>query len=488
VENEQKFKRKRFWEAKMNKTVLKGYSKNVTALALVWAMLMMPLLAFGQTRVSMPKNKYKVQDDVRLGQDAARQVEQQMPILNDYESTRYVQDVGRRLVNAIPAEFQQSQFQYSFKIVNARDINAFALPGGPMYVNRGMIEAAQNEGEMAGVMAHELSHVALRHGTAQATKQSSPLNQILGIGAILGGAVLGGQTGAAIGQTIYQGFLVNPYSREYETQADILGAQIMARAGYDPRDLANMFKTIERQSGGSRTPEWLSTHPNPGNRYATIEREAQLLRVSPEPLKITQGFQMTKRRLQGYSPAPTMAEIEQRGQTQTSGGGAIANGRYESRVEYPSSRMRSYNLGLATVNAPENWQVVNQSQNEIWFAPQGAYGNQGITRGALIGIQPGGSRNLQQDTETYVNNILQSNTYLQAQSRYSRVSLGGRSGLGIMLSGTSPVTGRTEVDTIYTTQLRNGDLFYVVAVSPQSESSNYNYAFRSMINSIRIND
>lgn len=472
----------------MKNLVLKGYSKNLTAIALLWAMFMMPLVAFGQTRISVPKNKYKIQDDIKLGQDAARQVEQQMPILNDSQSTAYIQEVGRRLAASIPSEFQHPEFQYSFKIVNARDINAFALPGGPMFVNRGMIEAAQNEGEVAGVMAHEISHVALRHATAQATKQSNPLNQILGIGAILGGAVLGGQAGAALGQTIYQGLLVNPYSREYETQADVLGAQIMARAGYDPRDLANMFKTIERQSGGSSGPEWLSTHPNPGNRYANIEREAQLLRVSPEPIKITAGFQQTKRRFQGYSPAPTMAEIERGAQNGQSQSGTISNGRYENRVEYPSSTMRSLNLGIASVSAPSNWEVVNQSNAEIWLAPQGAFGNQGITHGALVGIQRGNGGSLQQETTNYVNGILQSNSYLSSQGRLSRTTVGGRTGLGIALAGTSPVTGSTEITTVYTTQLRNGDLFYVVTVAPQSESSNYSYAFRNMLGSIRIND
>lgn len=476
----------------MKKLVLKEYSKNLTALALVWAMLMMPLLALGQTRISAPRNKYKVQDDIRLGQEAAREVERQMPILNDYQDTRYVQEVGQRLVNAIPSEFQHPEFQYTFKIVNARDINAFALPGGPMYVNRGMIEAAQNEGEMAGVMAHELAHVALRHGTAQATKASNPTAQLPAIGGAILGAILGGAAGGAIAQAgqIGSAAIITKYSREYETQADILGSQIMARAGYDPNDLANMFRTIERQSGGSGAPEWLSSHPNPGNRYATIQREAQMLRVSPEPIKYTPGFQRTKQDLARMSPAPTMQEIERNAQTNRSQNdrGTIAGGRYENRVEYPSSRSRGYNLGLATVNAPENWQVVGQSETEIWFAPQGAFGSNGITRGALIGIQRSGSGNFQQNTENYVNNILQANSFLRAQNRYSRVSIGGRSGLGIMLSGTSPITGRTEVDTVYTTQLRNGDLFYVVTVAPQSEASNYNYAFRNMISSIRIND
>ena len=138
-----------------------------------------------------------------------------------------------------------------------------------MYVNRGMIEAARNEGEMAGVMAHELSHVALRHGTAQASKAQKYglLAGILGIG----GAILGGPAGAAAqiaGQGVGVYFL--KFSREYETEADILGAQIMARAGYDPMDLANMFRTIEQQGGGS-SGGFLSSHPSPANRYARIQ-------------------------------------------------------------------------------------------------------------------------------------------------------------------------------------------------------------------------
>ena len=162
--------------------------------------------------------------------------------------------------------------------MNVRDINAFALPGGPMFVNRGMIEAAKNEGEVAGVMAHEISHVALRHGTAQASK-ATPYQ----IGQIAG-AILGAIVGGTVGQVISQGTPFGlgtafmRFGREYERQADIEGAQIMARAGYDPRDMANMFQTIEKQSGGSG-PEWLSDHPNPGNRSAYITKEAESIRV-----------------------------------------------------------------------------------------------------------------------------------------------------------------------------------------------------------------
>ncbi len=468
-------------------------SRNFAALVLVMTMLAMPFAAMAQTQVKAPRNKYKVQDDVKAGREYSAQVEKEMPILNDVESTRYLESVGRRLVNSIPSEFQQSAFQYSFKIVNARDINAFALPGGPMYVNRGMIEAAKNEGEMAGVMAHEISHVALRHATAQATQQSNPLNQILGIGAILGGAILGGQTGAAIGQTIYSGLLVLPYSREYETQADTLGAQIMARAGYDPRDLANMFKTIEKESGGGGGPEWLSTHPAPENRYENINREASLLRVSENPIKITRGFERIQGKFRAMPRAKTMKEIDEQnkkngGGGQTDGQTPTSGGKYETRVEYPSSRTRAYSGGnWIQMNVPNNWQDF-PNQSEIWFAPAGAYGDQGITRGALIGLYKSQSRNLGEATQEYVSGILKGNDYLRQRSGYTRTAISGRTAYATVLSGTSPITRRTETATVYTTQLRDGQLFYVVTVSPQDEASNYNYAFRNMLRSIRLSD
>src|SRR5687768_7893884 len=128
------------------------------------ALFAMPLSALAQTQIKYHSNKYKVTDDVKLGRQAAAEAERQFPLLNDSDASNYVSRIGQRLVSSIPSQYQHPEFSYYFKIVNARDINAFALPGGPMYVNRGMIEAARSEGEMAGVMAHELSHVALRHG------------------------------------------------------------------------------------------------------------------------------------------------------------------------------------------------------------------------------------------------------------------------------------------------------------------------------------
>src|SRR5436309_961809 len=210
-------------------------SRRLSALVMALALLLLPLAATGQTRIVAPKNKYKISDDVQVGRQAAQQVYQQMPMLNDSAVRAYVNSVGQRLAAAIPPEYQHPEFRFTFDVVDARDINAFALPGGPMFVNRGMIEAADTEGEMAGVMAHEMSHVALRHVTAQATEtQKYQIGSVLGQ---LAGAVIGGGIGQVIGGASQVGFGLGAlkYSRGYEKQADILGAQIMARASDDPR-------------------------------------------------------------------------------------------------------------------------------------------------------------------------------------------------------------------------------------------------------------
>ena len=456
------------------------------------SMAVLPIAAVGQTAVSMPKNKYKVQDDIRLGRDAAAKVDQQFPILNDQQAEDYVTRVGERLVAAIPAQFQQPAFDYQFKVVNASDINAFALPGGPMYVNRGMIEAAKNEGEMAGVMAHEISHVALRHATAQQTKVSNPLNQILGIGAILGGAIVGGQAGAQAGQIVAAGYFLR-YSREYETQADTLGAQIMARAGYDPRDLANMFQTIQQQSRGSSSPEWLSSHPDPGNRFQKINREASLLRVSPNPIKVTRDFSRTQERLRGMSRAPSMAEIERGGYGSSSQGQSrsqnpTSGGRYSSSVPLPSTRVRTYSSGnWISMSVPNNWREF-AGQSEVTFAPEGGYGDQGITHGAMVGVVQSGSSNLDDATRAYVDQLLSGNSYLRQRGGSIRTSVAGRPAYTTQLSGRSPITNQNEIVTVYSTMLRNGDLVYIAAVSPENDSPEYARAFRAMISSISFND
>jgi hypothetical protein len=452
----------------------------LSAWLMVVAIFVMPYAAMAQTRITLHSNKYSTAD-----------VEQQMPILRDSVSTSYVEEVGSRLVAAIPPEFQHPEFRYYFRIVNARDINAFALPGGPMYVNRGMIEAAQTEGEMAGVMAHELAHVALRHGTAQATK-AQKYSILAGVAGIAG-AILGGPGVGQIGQAAVGAYFLK-FSREYETEADILGAQIMARAGYDPRDLANMFRTIERTSGGSGAPEFLSSHPSPANRYARINQEADMLRVQPNRYQNDAEFRQIQARLRGNGRAPSMAEIARSGQRYPNNGESVGypEGRVSSRVEYPSSSYRTYTQGdLFRVSVPSNWRELSGGNSSVWYAPEGAYGsvqNQAVfTHGVNIGVSRTNSRYLQQATDEFIRGLAQGNGNLRQQSGYTRGSIDGRNALAITLANVNEATGRQEIVTVYTTMLRDGSLFYVIAVAPREEYNNYSRSFQTVVNSIRLN-
>jgi hypothetical protein len=366
-----------------------------------------------------------------------------------------------------------------------------------MYVNRGMIEAARNEGEMAGVMAHELSHVALRHGTAQASK-AQKYGTAAGILGILG-AVIGGPAGAAAqiaGQGVGVYFL--KFSREYETEADILGAQIMARAGYDPMDLANMFRTIEQQGGGS-SGGFLSSHPSPANRYARIQQEARVLRIE-NPIRNTPDFSRTQARLRSLGPAPSMEEIARGGQRYPTGENTgnnrdnYPNNPPQGRVQYPSTRYQSVTTlgGLARLSVPNNWQQVSESNESVWFSPQGGYGNfqnQNVfTHGVNVGIFNSQSRNLQQATTQFINTLAQGNGNIRQSGGYQRVTLSGRTGLSTRLTNVNEATGQSEIVTVVTTQLRNGDLFYMIAVTPQNDAGTFQSAFSNILRSIQLND
>jgi predicted Zn-dependent protease len=440
-----------------------------------------------QTKVTPPKNKYTPEQDVQIGREAAQEVRQQYPLINDDQIEGYLDRLGDRLVEAAPRELNHPAFEYSFTPVNLKDINAFALPGGPMFVNRGMIEAAQREGEVAGVMAHELAHVLLRHGTANATKAQGA--QIGAIAGAIAGAIIGGGWGNVIaqGSQFGLGTWLMKYSREYERQADIVGAQIMARAGYDPRDLAHMFETIQRQ-GGSGGPEWLSSHPNPGNRTQYINQEAAQLRIGPRPSD--QGFTQARTRLAQMGPARTMAEIERNGGT---GGGRSTGsvGRIGAAVPAPSRQYRTVQGGqLFTVSVPSNWQAVS-SNSAIKYVPMNAYGEYDgqttLTHGVELGVARASSRSLDQATETLIDGFIRGNSGMRiaGSQQYSR--LAGRQSIVTPLEGRSALGGVERVD-VHTTMVSNGDLFYLLTVVPEREAGTYGQAFNRVITSVRLSD
>jgi predicted Zn-dependent protease len=227
-----------------------------------------------QTVVKPPKNRYTPKQDVQLGKEAAAEIREQYPLIEEPQIARYLARLGERLVAAAPASLKEPVYEYSFTPVNLKEINAFALPGGPMFVNRGMFDAAGSEGEVVGVMAHELSHVLLRHGTANMSKARNPWLQLGQIAGVVGGAVVGGA------------------------------------AGYDPRALARMFETIERESrsSGGSGPQWMSSHPNPGNRTQYITREAEGLAIANAADQ--NEFAPAKAAFAALPPAKSMRDLE----------------------------------------------------------------------------------------------------------------------------------------------------------------------------------
>jgi Zn-dependent protease with chaperone function len=457
-------------------------SIHVLTLALGMALLT------AQTRVTPPSNKYSIAQDVELGKQAADEARKQLPLLRNDAVSSYVEELGRRLVDSISADLHHGEFRYTFEVVNVREINAFALPGGPMFLNRGMIEAAASEGEVAGVMAHEISHVALRHGTAQASKATKyEIGQILGA---IGGAIVGGNVGSVIAQGTQFGlgaaFL--RYGRDYEKQADILGAQIMARSSYDPREMANMFKTIERQSGPSG-PEWLSDHPNPGNRSDYILAETAKLQVGTVA-RNSDAFDRVKGQLKSLPPAPTTKEATKNAKRETSG--SAGGDRPTGRVDPPSSRFQTYNEGnVFQISVPSNWREIARS-SVVTFAPNGAYGTHNgqsvFTHGVEVGISRNAPGGLRSQTNDLIDSLREGNPQMSRPSAYRNITLDRRTALQTTITNRSEVTGRDEAVHLVTTQTRNGDLLYIIAVAPRDELDTYDPAFDRVLRSIRIRD
>ncbi len=448
------------------------------AALLVLSLTALAAVASAQTKVTAPKNKFPVSEDVRLGKEAAAEVRKTMPLLSDEQVAAYVRAVGARLVAAVPPEYRTPEFTYTFEVVNQAEINAFALPGGPMFLNRGMIEKAGSEGGVVGVMAHEIVHVLLRHGTAQVTKA-----QRFQIGAIAGqilGAVVGGTAGSIIaqGSEFGLGTYFMKFSREYEKQADLLGAQIMARAGWDPREMAEVFKAIEKE-GGAGGPQWMSSHPNPGNRYEYILKEAKALTVAPG--RPATEYQAIRTRLGGMAPAYTaeqIAKMQKEGgpkNTSTPAGGTQP-GTQTVKVAAPASSTKAFTVDGVKLSVPSNW-LQNSQMGSPTFAPQGAVVTVGsgaaFTHGVQFGTTRASSTALDKETAAFVKALTGGNPQIRWSGRSSTTTVAGRQALSSTLSNVSEVTGGPETLTLVTTLTSDGQLFYLIGVFPDAEAAVY---------------
>jgi len=234
-----------------------------------------------QAQVKVQKTSMTRDQEMQLGTEAAASVEREMEVVKNPEIEQWLNEIGQRLAKAPEA----NAYPYHFKLVNDPSINAFALPGGPMYVHSGLLQAADTEGEVVGVLAHEMSHVALRHSAAQIGKQQT-WGTLFGLAGAATGAVTSGsgqcgmlcqlgQMGIGLGGNS----VLMKFSRGYEHDADLNGARMMASIGYDPIQLPKFFEKLEAKLGTAAEPKrlslWMSSHPATGSRIQYVSQDIQ---------------------------------------------------------------------------------------------------------------------------------------------------------------------------------------------------------------------
>jgi beta-barrel assembly-enhancing protease len=438
--------------------------------------------AFAQrTQLKPPWNIYSPQTDIQVGKQNAQLMlqgsptQQKLPLCNDPKVDQYLTNLGMRLVSKL--DQRGVTYPWEFHCVNDKSINAFALPGGYVFVNRGAIEAADNESQLAAVMAHELSHVTLRHGTAQATKAQFAQ----GAAGIFGG-IFGGSTGGALlsqGVALGAGGLMLRYSRSDETQADVSGTQVLYDNGYDPRAMSQFFEKLEGEAKGNNPPQFLSDHPNPGNRVERVNEEIDKLGgVPPNAKRDTTEFEAIKREVMALPVVKKMAPA--------------AVGGAAGPPPPPSSRLADYKASAFTMSYPDNWGV-SESDGGAAFSPpngvvQGSDGQGALAYGLIVNVRAeqgsSDSNALASATQRLIADLQKSNPNMKIVQRSSSVRLNGQAGLSTYLVNDSPVGGQ-ETDWLITVMQPKG-LMSFLCVAPQAKYSDYDKTFSSILDTVRL--
>ncbi|MGC2695226.1 MAG: M48 family metallopeptidase [Candidatus Angelobacter sp.] len=502
-------------------------SRNISirALALLLSLLLTQpwtLMAQGSSAPQLPapgRVGMNKEQQEKLGLQAMGEVYKQMPVLPDSSpETQYIQHLGKKLTAVIPADVS---WPYQFHVIPAADINAFALPGGPIFVNLGTITAAENEAELAGVLAHEMSHVYMQHSAKQAPKATWA--QII---AGLGGAVLP-QSGlgnlARMGIQIGAGTMLMKYSRADEAQADSTGAIIMYRAGYNPKSMADFFQKLE-QKYGSGGPQLLSDHPNPGNRQASIQQEVrnwpqknyasntgEFPRAKQDASRVKaysaqeiaqgakSGVWEQQNRKNNVVPANLPSSSNQgsgsgngAGSGSSTGSGENANAAEENvafKEVKPSGHLTQHEGQSFTIYYPDNWKVAGDSNTTI-IGPPSAQGQNGIAYGLIVGNQAGGGGSLDDATQKLAQGMAQENPGMKISSDMKNIDVNGTQGRSLELSGKSPLMLNGEPlperDWLVTLPRPQGGLFYVVFVSPERDFNQLHPTYQKMLDSLQL--
>jgi hypothetical protein len=435
-----------------------------------------PVLRAQRSELKPPWNMYSPQTDIQVGKQNAQMMAKQLPLCNDPKVDAYLTQLGLRLVSKLPT--RGVEYPWEFHCVNDKSINAFALPGGYVFVNRGAIEAADNEAQLAAVMAHELSHVALRHGTAQASKA-----QLAQGAAGLFGGLFGGSTGGALltqGVALGAGGLLLRYSRADETQADVMGTQVLYDTGYDPRAMSQFFEKLEAESKGKNPPQFLSDHPNPEHRVERVNEEIDKLGGQPANGKRDSAdFEAIKREVLALPTAKKIAPA-----AGPAGGRGVP--------PPPSGHFAEFQGSSYTLKYPENWGQSGDNGSASFAPPggvlQGSDGQGALAYGMIVSVTPVGDPNdssaLANATQQLIRNLQKSNPNMRVVRQPSAVKLNGQPGLSTYLGNDSPAGGQ-ETDWLITVLTPQGLLSFL-AVAPQTSYSDYDKTFAAILDSVRL--
>lgn len=468
--------------------------------------------AWARFKIPPPcKNAFSVEQEQQEGAKVAAEVFKEMPVLPDSSPiSQYVRQLGDRLVTVTPGY----RWPFNFHVVASEEINAFALPGGAMFVNLGAIRAAETESQLAGVMAHELSHVVLRHSTCNLTKQQAPkmwagLGQ-LAAGVLLGNGALGSLATQGIGVVAGLGFL--KMSREDEKQADLLGTDILYDAGYDPRGLPQFFETIQAKYGEGGA-QIFSDHPNPGNRMQYVNAEIASLPPRANP-KVT-SVQFTQARSQAEKEKTYNSKEIQAGAWRQTGKYALvaggpaqvipttaanaeqggAAGRLSRASLGLNDRMTTYQGQAFSISYPSSWQKGDGQNGSVAFVPPNGAGQSGIAYGAIIAgakfrspVQD--ANTLSQATSAIAQQLSEQNGGLQQASDLAKLTVDGQPANAVELRGRSPVSNGgsalAERDLLVTVARPDGAVSYIVFVAPEPDYPTLKPLFSSMIQSFRV--
>ena len=419
-------------------------------------------------------NFYSPQEDAQLGKESAAQVDQQLPLLTDEQALRYLNGLGKRLAAFAPNN--QPAYAWQFRMINSAEINAFALPGGYIYVNRGVFDAADNEAQLAGVLAHETGHVVMRHGTHIASQAVLAQGFMAIFGSILGQSDSLSSQMAQLGLGLGVDSLMLKNSRTAETQADEVGTYILYQAGYDPRSMVQFFQIIARKYP-QRTAQFFSDHPNPENRIKDVDAEIAHLGPSRGAKTDSPEFEGVKQDLAAIVPPPQPRGIP-----------TIEAKRKPPPL--PSANLIHYDGLKFSLDYPDNWQVQREEDSVLLF-PQGGMvtGGEGETAqayGTAISLYAPqqGNWGLVDATQELIEAMRRSNPQLQVLQQ-TGMNLRGNPAVSTLLQNDSPIQGQRETDHLVT--VRQGDsVLTFIFIAPASALESYAPTFAKMLQSIEL--